>query len=82
MSRIIIQLQGGLIADQFLVGKGLPTEVIVINEDTDGAEEDEITKVDLGKRGTYEAIIHAEKLNPLPPDSDVAKMLQVFDKRV
>jgi hypothetical protein len=80
MSKIIIQLQGGLVADVFVVGTGTPTEIIVIDEDTDGVGDEDLTMVKLGKRGTYEAVVHSETPNPLPEDSDVAKMVRAFDK--
>jgi hypothetical protein len=80
MSRIVIQLSGGLVADQFLIGTGTPTEVIIIDEDVDQADEDEITTVKINKKQTYRALVHAETLNHLPLNSDVARMLRTFDE--
>ena len=45
MSRIIIQLAGGLVADVFIQGNDIPPSAIVVDEDVEGADPKEITSV-------------------------------------
>lgn len=89
MSKIIIQLQGGLVQEVFIQGKGIPTKAIVVDEDVEGAEPDNITsvrikteKTSLG-RGTfeYEACIHTEAINVLPRGSDVDCIIKAYIKK-
>ena len=76
MSIVVIQLHGGLVADTFLQGEGIPNKVVVINEDTEGAEETEILKVNVAPGDTYEACVHTEKIRKLHAGSAMDKMVQ------
>jgi hypothetical protein len=85
MSKIIIQLQGGLVQEVFIQGKGIPTKAIVVDEDVDGADSDEITsvKVDYGTikdDTTYEACVHTEAISKLPAGSDIALIVKKYLK--
>jgi hypothetical protein len=79
MSKIIIQLQGGLVQEVFLQGQGLPTKALVVDEDVEGADPQEITTVLLKDR-TYEACIHTETISKLPENSDVAHIVSKYPK--
>jgi hypothetical protein len=86
MSKIIIQLQGGLVQDVFIQGVGNPTKAIVVDEDIEGAEPNEITtvKVDYGtlkNEDTFEAYIHTESIKPLPKGCDVEKIVKAYLKK-
>jgi hypothetical protein len=83
MSSIIVQLQGGLVQDVFLRGRGKPTKYITVDEDSEGADPDDITsvKVDYGTLKDdhdYEAVCGCYKISQLPKDSDVAKMVKAY----
>jgi hypothetical protein len=80
MSKIIIQLMGGLVQDVFIKGKGVPTRAIVVDEDVEGADPEDITTVKIGKDETYEACIHTEALNKLPQGSDVDLIIKKYLK--
>jgi len=81
MSKIIIQLQGGLVQDVFQQGEGIPIEALVVDEDTEGALPFEITTVKIGKRKTYEACVHRTDINWLPTGSDVEKIVNAFQEK-
>ena len=78
MSKIIIQLQGGLVQDVFIKGRGIPTKAIVVDEDTEGADSDEIITITLKKGDSYEACIHTEAINKLPKGSDVDRIVNKY----
>jgi hypothetical protein len=84
MSKIIIQLQGGLVQDVFLRGTGKVNGYITVDEDYEGADDEEITKVEIIRDktpDTYEAVCGGPyKLGDLPKGSDVDKMVTAFLK--
>jgi len=80
MSQIIIQLQGGLVQDVFICGTGKVSDAIVVDEDAQGADPKEITKVSLGRGRKYEACIHTEGVTKLPKGSDVDKIVTKYLK--
>jgi hypothetical protein len=87
MSKIIIQIQGGLVQDVFKVGSGKLTGYITVDEDAEGAEDFTTvkckTKNDPLGKGTfnYEAVCGgAYKISNLPKRSDVARMVNKFLK--
>ena len=82
MSKIIIQIQGGLVQDTFISGRGKLTETIVVNEDVEDADSNDpkITSVRLGRSKTYEACIHATDINRLPKGSDVDRIIKQWEK--
>jgi hypothetical protein len=79
MSKIIIQLQGGLVQEVFIKGTGNPTKAIVVDEDVEGAEDNDpkITSIKIGK-DTYKACIHIEAINELPKKSDVDRIVTKY----
>lgn len=80
MSQIIIQLAGGLVADVFIKGTGEPTTAVIVDEDTEGASGDNITKVEIGPKEYYEACIHTEKIKPLPLHCDIRDIVKEYSK--
>jgi hypothetical protein len=84
MSKIIIQLQGGLVQDVFLKGTGKVTGYITVDEDYEGADDEEITAVNIPASGTevpYEAVCGGPyEVKNLPKESDVDKMVTKFLK--
>jgi len=81
MSKIIIQLQGGLVQDVFLRGTGRNTGYITVDEDYDGADAEDITTVKAKTGDDYEAVCGGPyKISRLPKDSDVGKMITAFLK--
>lgn len=80
MSKIIIQLQGGLVQDVFKVGKGPVTGYITVDEDEDADPQDQTT-VKTGKGKDYSAVcggIHS--INKLPKGSDVDRIVKAYLK--
>lgn len=75
---IVIQLQGGLVQEVFRVIHGDPTAVIIVDEDTEGADPEEITTVQTKNGKTYEACIHHEEISVLPSNSDVGRIVQKY----
>jgi hypothetical protein len=83
MSTIIVQLQGGLVQDVFLRGRGKPTKYITVDEDSEGANPEDITTVRLQNKlkdkFNYEAVCGGPyKLGSLPMGCDVAKMVKAY----
>jgi hypothetical protein len=77
MSKIIIQLQGGLVQDVFIQGKGIPTKAIVVDEDTD-AEQSDQTSVQIKSGKIYRAVLGTWDLSKLPKDSDVDRIVNKY----
>jgi len=76
MSKIIVQLEGGLVQGAYLLKNSLfPNDkvegVIVVDFDTEGADADEITETRDKDRALLEAVIHEEDIMSLPNGSDV-----------
>lgn len=85
MAMIIIQISGGLVQDVFIKGKGIPSKAIVVDEDTEGADSDEITTVEIpggALKGTsdYEAVVHTEALKKLPKNCDIDRLVSAYLK--
>jgi hypothetical protein len=79
MSKIIIQLQGGLVQDVFLRGRGKPTKYVTIDEDEDADPKDQ-TEVKLGRGKTYRAVVGCHEVSRLPQKSDVAHIVNKYLK--
>lgn len=77
---IVIQLQGGLVQEVFRDVTGDLTSAIIVDEDTEGADPEEITKVTLRNGREYQACIHTEEIGILPIDSDVSWIVQEYLK--
>lgn len=77
MSKIIIQLQGGLVQEVFFQGTGAPTKAIVVDEDIDGIDSEELTTVKTSE-SVYEAAIHTEKVTRLKRGTDVDLIVKKF----
>jgi len=79
MNRLIIQLAGGLIQDVFKEKEGPVDSVLVIDEDTEGALDSEITEY-RGEDGAYaDAVIHTQKIKILPDACDMAMAIKAYD---
>jgi hypothetical protein len=75
MARIIVQVEGGIVQGTFLLKNNeFPGDkvdgVLVVDFDTEGADGDEITETRDKKGGLLEALIHEEKVTPVPSGSD------------
>jgi len=81
MSRIVIQMEGGLVQDVFISGIGKPTTAVIVDFDTEGATEEELTSAVLENGWGIDACIHTEKLHTLPKKSDVARLVKAYDKK-
>lgn len=79
MSRIIIQMEGGLVQDVFIQGIGKPTQAVIVDYDFEGADDDEITEARDTDGGLLEACIHTEKLNTLPKKCEISALLKAYD---
>ena len=83
MSKIIIQVQGGLVQDVFIKGKGIPTKAIIVDEDVEGT--DDYTSVEIKRPGlgnkTYEACIHTEAISKLKKGCDVDLIVKEYLKK-
>lgn len=76
MSKLIIQLQGGLIQDVFNMGTGTIKKVIVVDHDINDAPMN-ITVT--GKDGdTFTAAVHSMPINKLPKDCDVERLVKAY----
>jgi len=85
MSKIIIQIQGGLVQEVFIQGKGIPSKAIVVDEDVEGADLDEITTIErpviFSKAAErYEACVHTELIAKLKKGCDVDLMVKEYLK--
>lgn len=80
MSKIIIQLQGGLVQEVFIQGTGAPEDAIVVDEDVEGADLEDITTIKLKDGSDYEACIHTEAINKLPKGRDVDNIVKEYLK--
>jgi hypothetical protein len=79
MARIIVHLEGGLVDDAFLEGKGPVTGVVVMDFDTEEADQNELTTIKVrGKE--VQAYIHTEPINRLLKSSVHARLLRSYDK--
>jgi hypothetical protein len=81
MSKIIIQLQGGLVQDVFIKGRGIPTKAITVDEDVEGTDSEDITSINLKGKKTYEACLGTWDINKLPKDSDVDRIVKAYSKK-
>ena len=80
MSEIIIQLDGGLVQEVFIRGKGIPTKAIVVDEDVEGT--DDYTSINIGKsKIPYEACIHTERIARLKKGCDVDLIVKEYLKK-
>lgn len=80
MSKIIIQLQGGLVQDVFIKGTGNPTKYITVDEDED-ADPTEQTTVKIGRGKTYRAVCGMHAISKLPKGSDVDHIVIKYLKK-
>lgn len=77
MSKIVIQVNGGIVQDVFIVQEEIQklSGAIVVDFDSDGDDTDpKITSVD---KKLY-AYVGEVKINKLPEDSDVQKLLDKY----
>jgi hypothetical protein len=77
MSKIIIQIQGGLVQEVFIQGKGIPSKAVVVDEDVEGSDDLDITVVELPE-GLYEACVHTEGIAKLRKGCDVDRMVKKY----
>jgi len=84
MSKIIIQLMGGLVQDVFIKGTGKLESAIVVDEDVEGPDPEDITSVKIKRPGlgnmTYEACIHTEGISRLKKGCDVDLIVNKYLK--
>ena len=78
MSRIIIQLEGGLIQDVFKTGSNAVTEAVVMDFDCEGANPSDITTIK-HKLGPVRAIIGTHKITKLPNNCNISYLLRAYD---
>jgi hypothetical protein len=82
MSKIIIQLQGGLVQEVFITGKGTPTKAIIVDEDTEGVDRDETTYYTTEDGNSAEACIHTEDIAKLRPGCDMDNAVKTYLKGI
>ena len=63
--RVVVVLDGGLV--QAICTLGVQVEVIVIDYDTDGADDHELTPIMQGEGQSVDAITYSEMAAPLHP---------------
>jgi len=80
MSTIIIQMQGGLVQDVFVSGKGAPNLVYVVDEDVEDIDDECLTRYET-ESGSHEAVIHTDSVKPLPLNCDMDKAVKAFESK-
>jgi hypothetical protein len=83
MSKIIVQVEGGLVQGAFLLKNSLfPNDkvdgVIVLDFDVEGADGDEITETRDKDGALLEAVINEEGIMTLPKGSDVQRLALAY----
>ncbi|MBE3144538.1 MAG: hypothetical protein IMZ61_11535 [Planctomycetes bacterium] len=81
MSKIIIQLDGGLVQDVFLRGTGKITNAIIVDEDVEMCDPDNIVTTKIKGNKTYAAAVHTNPVSNLPKGSDVDNIVKEFLKK-
>jgi hypothetical protein len=81
MSKIIIQLDGGLIQDVFLQGTGKITKAIIVDEDVEMCDPDNLVTVKIGRGKTYTTSVHSNTVSRLPEGCDVEKIVEAYLKK-
>jgi len=79
--QIVIQLDGGLVQDVFLRGRGKITGAVIVDEDVEMCDPDNLITVKIGRGKTYEAAVHSNTVSRLPKDCDVDKMVKAYLKK-
>lgn len=77
MSRVIIQVQGGLVQDVFIMGLGAPKSYVFVDHDCEGSDDYIEVK---GKDGGC-ACVSQRKISRLPGICFVRKIVGIFDSR-
>lgn len=82
MSKLIIQVGGGLVQDVFKKGLGVIEEVITVDFDVDDSLSDPGNiKIPFGKAGYIEADVQKMRVRRLPKDCDVDKIVKAYLKK-
>ena len=82
MAKIVIQLDGGLVQWVYKRGRGEITGCIVLDCDTEGADEDELTTI-VGDDGRpTDAVIHDEGFVDLPKGCEIDRLIEAYNKKV
>lgn len=79
MSILVIHLEEGLVQASFLRGSGEVTKVYTVDFDTYDNPTPTTTEDSSG--GLLEAAIMCTDVFPLPPDSDIDRVLKEYEKR-
>ena len=79
--QIVIQLDGGLVQDVFLRGRGKITGAVIVDEDVEMCDPDLFVEVKIGRGKTYKAAVHTNSVSRLPKDCDVDKMVKAYLKK-
>ena len=80
MSILVIRLEEGLVHSAFIRGSGEVTVVYTVDFDTEGYDDKPTTTVD-SNGGLLEAAIMCTEVYPLPPASDIDRVLKEYEKR-
>ena len=78
MSKVIIQLDGGLVQDVFLRGTGKISRAVIVDEDVEMCDPDNLITVKDGQGKTYTASVHSNTVSRLPKDSDVDRIVKAY----
>lgn len=82
MSKIIVEVEGGLVHNAFLLQNELfpgPVDgVLVMDFDTDGADGDEVTETRDKHGALIEALMHEESINKLGTGSDYEQLANAY----
>jgi hypothetical protein len=82
MAKIIITLDGGLVQGVFLLKNDLyPGKIdgaVIVDWDTDEAEDSDVTEARDSSGGLIEALVHGDSIDPITPDSDLSLVTMAF----
>jgi hypothetical protein len=81
MSRIIVQLDGGLVQDVFIQGRGKIIGAVIVDEDVQMCDPDNFVQVKIGRGKMYTASVHSNTVSRLKKDCDVDKMVKAYLKK-
>lgn len=78
MSRLIIQVGGGLVQDIFKMGKGPIGRIFVVDFDDEDSDEDRVTRTKDSDGNNIAALVSEPGISKLPQDSDVSLIMQEY----
>jgi hypothetical protein len=82
MAEIVVHLDGGLVQWVYKRGRGEITGCVIVDCDTEGADEDELTVTTNDKGETIDAVVHDEGFVSLKPGCEIDRLVDAYDKKI